>query len=181
MSTSCEHHGDDIVSVLGGECSELCHRKARRTGEPGQVAGDAGGSLAYILTLGVVDGFRRRGLAKALLNNSMEHINKNMPHVKAVYLHVVTYNDAAIALYESMQFRRIAKFDKFYQLHGKPYDSFLYARYVHSGRPPWSWRLRNLVSIGFTAAIRELVFTAWTTLSPFGCDDKPQAVLAEEP
>ena len=38
--------------------------------------------------------------------------------VKAVFLHVVTYNEAAIQLYESCGFLRIKYFPHFYYLHG---------------------------------------------------------------
>merc|ERR1712071_133328 len=80
-----------------------------------------------------------------------EHVQNTMPLVQAIYLHVVTYNEAAIQLYESMQYQRIGHFPGFYQLHGKPYDSYLYARYVHEGKPPWSWRWKNMIGVSMTA------------------------------
>eukprot|EP00913_Durusdinium_trenchii_P035567 g33283.t2 len=62
--------------------------------------------------------FRRKGLAKELLRRSTEHVRQQMPQVKAVFLHVVTYNEAAIQLYESCGFLRIKYFPHFYYLHG---------------------------------------------------------------
>mmetsp|Transcript_11865 Transcript_11865/g.32038 ORF Transcript_11865/g.32038 Transcript_11865/m.32038 type:complete len:381 (-) Transcript_11865:175-1317(-) len=159
MSTSCEHHGDDIQSILGADCTAICKHAS-----VGADTSTPAGCLAYILTLGVVDGFRRRGLARELLRRMVEHVERNILQVQAVYLHVVTYNGAAIKLYESMNFCRIAQFSSFYLLHGKPYDSFLYACYVHGGRPPWMWRLRNFFGIGLNASWRDWVVSAWSSL-----------------
>merc|ERR1719261_2012032 len=107
----------------------------------GADSGNNRGALAYILTLGVVEGFRRRGLARELLRRSIQHVDRHMPEVQAVYLHVVTYNDAAIQLYESARFVRLERFENFYNLHGSPYDSFLYALYIHHDRHAWKMRL----------------------------------------
>lgn len=163
VSTKCEHHGEDIENVLGGPCSALC---PSTEGERVLQRRDRhGGAVAYILTLGVIDGFRRRGLAKELLRRSVAHIDGNMPDVHAVYLHVVTYNQPAIELYESMEFVRIANFPDFYHLHGKPYDSYLYALYIHGGRPPWRWRWRQFFGRTFS---REGAWTwmhsAWSSI-----------------
>jgi len=148
MSVNCEHHSDDIMSVLNGDCATLCGRRCvdeESASANGTSTVSNKGCLAYILTLGIIDGFRRRGLARELLRQSIDYVDKNMPEVQAVYLHVVTYNEAAIQLYESMRFVRLDRFTSFYQLHGQPYDSYLYARYLHQGRPPWKFRLRNLL------------------------------------
>jgi ribosomal protein S18 acetylase RimI-like enzyme len=156
MSTTCDLHGDDIVHVLGGDCTTLC--------QAGQEDGPAVGCLAYILTLGVADGFRRRGLARELLKRSIIHVDRSMPYVQAVHLHVVTYNEAAIHLYEAMKFVQVGRFVSFYHLHGKPYDSFLYALYMHGGRPPWKWRLKNLLGIGLASTWKDWVLSAWCSL-----------------
>jgi len=144
MSTSCEYHIEDIQTVLGADCASQCtswpHEPLAHPAQSGNH-----GSLAYILTLGVIDGFRRRGLAQELLRRSIDYVNKEWPFVKAVYLHVVTYNTAAIYLYESMQFLQIERFPSFYRLHGKMYDSFLYAHYMHGAGPSLTWRIRNFL------------------------------------
>eukprot|EP00927_Polykrikos_kofoidii_P051725 TRINITY_DN45518_c0_g1_i1.p1 TRINITY_DN45518_c0_g1~~TRINITY_DN45518_c0_g1_i1.p1 ORF type:complete len:368 (-),score=40.65 TRINITY_DN45518_c0_g1_i1:62-1165(-) len=176
MSTCCEHHADDISSILGGDCASLCDNsqtsRAWTPAAPSDVQEGAidepapkTGCLAYILTLGVVDEFRRRGLARELLRRLVMHVDDHMSHIQAVYLHVVTYNDAAIRLYESMHFHRIAQFNSFYFLHGKYYDSFLYSSYRHGGRPPWAWRLRQLFGIGGNSTWKEWVFSAWSSLA----------------
>mmetsp|Transcript_33741 Transcript_33741/g.96783 ORF Transcript_33741/g.96783 Transcript_33741/m.96783 type:complete len:322 (-) Transcript_33741:113-1078(-) len=167
MSTSCDFHGDDIGHVLGADCDALCRSP------PGSIAMPCG-RLAYILTLGVTDGFRRRGLAKELLKRSVMHVHRNMLHVDAIYLHVVSYNEPAIHLYESSRFMQINKFVAFYQLHGKPYDSLLYAYYLHEGRPPWKLRIKNMLSAG-----REWVVSAWCSM--WGAEQQKQLAEPAEP
>mmetsp|Transcript_26177 Transcript_26177/g.59593 ORF Transcript_26177/g.59593 Transcript_26177/m.59593 type:complete len:320 (-) Transcript_26177:120-1079(-) len=181
MSTTCEHHCDDIMSVLGADCATICKRKPRSRDSPDDEEDSDLGCLAYILTLGVVDGFRRRGLARELLRQAVLYVNREMPHVHAIYLHVVTYNLAAIALYESMKFLLIGQFNSFYFLHGQPYDSFLYALYVHSGRPPWKWRLKNFLGLGFASHTwREWVMSALSSFwRPDTLTDKPPHVPLE--
>merc|ERR1712216_928257 len=114
----CEQHHEDIAAVLGADCSASCKSSNGCT---------EAGRLAYILTLGVADGFRRRGLARELLSRLIQYCddsrNSKAASIKAVYLHVVTYNAAAIQLYESMNFTQLAHYKQFYLLHGKPYDS----------------------------------------------------------
>jgi len=163
VSTSCEHHCEDIMNVLGSDCAANCN-KACHGKDTLAESNSSGGSIAYILTLGVFEGFRRRGLARELLRRSVDHVDQNMPEVQAVYLHVVTYNEAAIQLYESMRFIRLEKFSSFYNLHGQPYDSYLYARYLHHGKPPWKVRLRNLLGFSFGLAVSGWVASAWSSM-----------------
>lgn len=150
MSTCPEHYGDDVTHVLGIDACEM----PRPSHEGDQ------GVLAYVLTLGVIDGFRRRGMASEMLRQAVAFVEANRPNVQAIYLHVVTYNGAAIQLYESAHFARIAHFPSFYQLHGKPYDSYLYALYVHGARPPWKWRLRQFLGLG-SNTWKDWVLSAW--------------------
>lgn len=174
MSTNCEHHTEDIVHVLGDSCANLCAADSSRARDPPSTDSESGGSkaacgstaaatgvLAYILTLGVCDGFRRRGLARKLLERSLAHVRESLPQVQAVYLHVVTYNTAAIELYESMRFTRIGQFNSFYFLHGKHYDSFLYALYVNGGHQPWRWRWKVIQSLlGYLSSFWKSVWRA---------------------
>lgn len=176
MSTFCEHHSEDIVHILGADCATLCRQQQQQSAtaspirsvdeelEDGTI-GSHSGRLAYILTLGVAEGFRRRGLGRELLNQLIRHVDANMPQIRALYLHVVTYNEAAIQLYESMRFSSIAQFNAFYTLHGKLYDSYLYALYMHGSKPPWKWRLRNFFGMGFkTLSWSEWVMSAVSSL-----------------
>ena len=56
---------------------------------------------------GVVKGFRKQGIASFLLENLIAHLTtgENSHDVKAVYLHVLTTNNAAITFYEHRGFR----------------------------------------------------------------------------
>lgn len=56
---------------------------------------------------GVVKGFRKQGIASFLLENLIAHLTtgENIHDVKAVYLHVLTTNNAAITFYEHRGFR----------------------------------------------------------------------------
>eukprot|EP00927_Polykrikos_kofoidii_P039132 TRINITY_DN3355_c0_g2_i2.p1 TRINITY_DN3355_c0_g2~~TRINITY_DN3355_c0_g2_i2.p1 ORF type:complete len:380 (-),score=57.43 TRINITY_DN3355_c0_g2_i2:63-1202(-) len=175
MSTCCEHHARDIDSVLAGDCTTLCDAISQdAVDDDGELTKT--GCLAYILTLGVVDGFRRKGLAGELLRRMIQHVDRHMVHVQAVYLHVITYNTAAIRLYESLGFKRVAQFANFYSLQGTPYDSYLYALYRHGGRPPWTWRLRQFLGVGTNLSWKEWVFSAWSSLAFWkGNDDRSLA------
>lgn len=139
MSTHCEHHALDICRVLGADCQVMCrHGNDCQTqnfndGENPPPDHCAAGAVGYILTLGVVDGFRKRGLGKELLQRLVEQVDLYLSHVRALYLHVVTYNSAAVALYESMKFTRIAHMESFYLIHGQQYDSFMYVYYLRRG------------------------------------------------
>merc|ERR1740117_1874665 len=173
MSTCPEHYGDDVAHVLGARAEDLPPNP--------QASGDQG-ILAYILTLGVIDNFRRRGAAREMLKQSITYVDESRPNVQAIYLHVVTYNDPAIELYESLKFLRIAHFTSMYNLHGKPYDSYLYALYLHGARPPWQWRLRNF----FGGTWKDWVLSAFGSLQfwsgpPDRARDAPERHDHEQP
>jgi len=184
MSTSCDHHREDIAHVLSGDCETICSRHRARKAPCGCDQDESQcdqansqGCLAYILTLGVADCFRRRGLARELLRQALTHLEINMPEVQAIYLHVVDYNDAAICLYQSMGFLRINQFPQFYFLHGKHYDSFLYAHYLQNVRPPWKLWFRNLLGL---ASWRDWVVSGWRSLwRQDGLCDKPENTTSE--
>lgn len=57
---------------------------------------------------------------------------------KAVYLHVIVHNDAAILFYKKMSFRCLRKLRDFYYIKGQHYDSYLFVYYVNGGRSPCS-------------------------------------------
>lgn len=165
MTTTCESHRKDIVQILGDDCETLCVSSASSS-SAAEAAFSAAtppcgkpryGCLAYILTLGVVEGFRRRGLARELLRRAALHVQREMPHVQAIYLHVAAYNQAAVQLYENMQFLCVAHYQRFYLLQGMHYDAYLYALYVNGGQPPWSWR--SVLGIG--AQCSQWLSTTW--------------------
>nr|CAG4644230.1 EOG090X0BM0 [Lepidurus arcticus] len=95
--------------------------------------------VGYILSLGVCDGFRRHGVASLLLENYLAHLTTpEKYYCKAVYLHVLTTNSAALRFYEKHRFRLHAFLPYYYSIHGRSKDGFTYVMYINDGHPPWS-------------------------------------------
>ncbi|GIY89306.1 n-alpha-acetyltransferase 60 [Caerostris darwini] len=104
--------------------------------------------VAYILTLGVVEDFRRNGigflnfiLATLLLNSLVDHLTKNPDgnSCKAVYLHVLTSNTTAIQFYEQRNFTLHSFLPLYYSVHGVAKDGYSYVLYINGGHPPWTF------------------------------------------
>ena len=93
---------------------------------------------AYIMTLGVVDEFRRRGLGLRLISETVKYVEETCLDVGLIYLHVVEYNTPAMRLYEKCGFVRVGRIEEFYSIRNKPYACYVYAYYTaHLGlRPP---------------------------------------------
>ena len=81
--------------------------------------------VGYLMTLGVVEEWRGRGVGRRLL----ERVERKL-HVSSglLYLHVVVYNEAAISLYRKMGFQQISRKSEFYQIHKIYYDAITLAR-----------------------------------------------------
>ncbi len=164
------------------------------------------GVIAYILTLGVIDEMRRRGLGRKLIQEvirrcptfhqyRIEEVEEDSgtttggssdllyqamedpdplasrpprpttssagpparktskpvqkrycsQKIKALALHVVPYNTAAVNLYESLGFLRISSIDNFYLLHGEKYSALIYAYYFDNHKPPFWIRVRMML------------------------------------
>ncbi|XVF30505.1 hypothetical protein REPUB_Repub16aG0063900 [Reevesia pubescens] len=93
--------------------------------------------LVYILTLGVVDAYRNLGIATALIREVIKYAT-SIPVCRAVYLHVISYNNPAIHLYQKMSFKCVQRLHGFYLINGQHYDSYLFVYYVNGGRSPCS-------------------------------------------
>ena len=62
--------------------------------------------VGYILSLGVCTNFRKQGVASLLLDSFLNHVTQVENQIcKAIYLHVLTMNSAAIRFYEKHYFR----------------------------------------------------------------------------
>lgn len=107
------------------------------------------GTIAYILTLGVVDEMRRRGLARRLVMECID-LSRNWHRtglcrnrVRAFALHVVPYNVAACKLYNNLGFLQLCELDDFYTLYGDKYSSYVYALYLDKKiREGWRFRAK---------------------------------------
>jgi ribosomal protein S18 acetylase RimI-like enzyme len=65
-------------------------------------------TLFYVMTLGVIDNFRKSGLATVLVERAIR-LAQQVTSCSAIYLHVITYNTPAIQFYEKLGFRRITE------------------------------------------------------------------------
>jgi ribosomal protein S18 acetylase RimI-like enzyme len=127
-----------LLAVVGAHCrSSIFDEESEslvRTewfGEPIRVA--------YIMTLGVREHARRRGLASKLVAHVFGEIRQRRHDVKAVYLHVLRSNVAAQQLYSGLGFQAVALLDNFYHFDGREHDALLFVCYVNGGQPPLSW------------------------------------------
>lgn len=99
---------------------------------------DKSSKIGYILSLGVVKELRKQGIASFLLENLIAHLTTGENHdVKAVYLHVLTTNNAAITFYEHRGFRPHLFLPYYYAIGGRRRDGFTYVLYLNGGHPPW--------------------------------------------
>ncbi|CAH1793889.1 unnamed protein product [Owenia fusiformis] len=95
--------------------------------------------VAYILSLGVLNDFRRHGIASLLLDTLLSYLSSSeMPNVKAVYLHVLTTNSVAIGFYERRYFKVHSYLPYYYSINGSPRDGYSYVLYINGGTPPWT-------------------------------------------
>ncbi|GER46788.1 N-acetyltransferase [Striga asiatica] len=81
---------------------------------------------------------------------------------RAVYLHVISYNNPAIHLYKKMSFECLRRLYNFYIINGQHYDSYLFVYYVNGGRSPCS--LLELVTLLVTYAkggIKSMAAKLW--------------------
>lgn len=94
-------------------------------------------TLVYILTLGVAEGYRNLGIASSLIHEVIKYAS-TIPTCRAVYLHVISYNNPAIYLYKKMSFRCIRRLPAFYFINSQHYDAYLFIYYMSGGRSPCS-------------------------------------------
>jgi ribosomal protein S18 acetylase RimI-like enzyme len=74
--------------------------------------------VAYIMTLASTSAYRRRGIASRLLSSCIDHAVSNR-RCGAIYLHVITYNEAAIAFYSKNGFARVGTLLNYYLIDGR--------------------------------------------------------------
>ncbi|XP_041011014.1 histone acetyltransferase MCC1 [Juglans microcarpa x Juglans regia] len=94
-------------------------------------------TLVYILTVGVVEAYRNCGIASALIRKVIKYAS-SIPTCRAVYLHVISYNNPAIHLYKKMSFKCVRRLQGFYLINGQHCDSYLFVYYVNGGCSPCS-------------------------------------------
>ncbi|KAG7337302.1 acetyltransferase GNAT domain containing protein [Nitzschia inconspicua] len=91
--------------------------------------------LFYIMTLGTVSEYRHLGLATQLVQNVIQKIVQRDAEIGTIYLHVITYNEAAIRFYEDkLGFWKVQEIPQYYSIDGNTYNCYLYAKYFHGNR-----------------------------------------------
>nr|SVE85704.1 EOG090X0BM0 [Daphnia pulicaria] len=129
-------------------------------------------TVGYILSLGVCSSFRRQGVASLLLDSFLTHVTQSENQIcKAIYLHVLTMNSAAIRFYEKHYFRLHSFLPYYYSVDGKCKDGFTYVLYINGGHPPWGSLREHLSDVlvrEAEALVTEksvkLITEEWTTL-----------------
>lgn len=96
-----------------------------------------GTKVAYILSLGVCEEYRKQGIASLLLENLTSHLTSEVQDVKAVYLHVLTTNTQAIIFYEHRGFHVHSFLPYYYSIKGKRRDGYTAVLYLNGGHPTW--------------------------------------------
>lgn len=75
------------------------------------------------------------GVASDLLHQCLAHARSH-PRCEAVYLHVITYNVAAIRFYERNGFVRLREINDFYVINDQKWGCFVYIHYLERPPPP---------------------------------------------
>lgn len=99
----------------------------------------------YVLTLGVLPAYQQRGIASALLQ--LVHQQAIQIRCCAIFLHVISYNDRAIKLYNRLCYHCAGKLTKFYFINtGRQpnpnqttFDAYLYVLFTSTGLRPVTW------------------------------------------
>lgn len=99
--------------------------------------------LVYILTLGVTEPWRRRGIGRSLLAEVLG-LARSLPRCRSVYLHCIHFNHVALAFYGSRGFQLVREIPDFYRLPPDEapdprvvaHSAFTLALYLHGGAPP---------------------------------------------
>lgn len=94
----------------------------------------------YIMTIGVINEFRKQGIATLLLKEAIKQtLEKENTYLKYVYLHVVEYNHSAQKFYEKNQFLKLKIKKKHYLIEGKYYDAWVYVLYMNGTKQPLTY------------------------------------------
>lgn len=99
--------------------------------------------VTYILVLGVCRDHRRSGIASLLVNSLLEFLRTEpvqdpSSRSRAVFLHVLSENMAAINFYTRRGFVLHSYLPQYYEVRGMARDGYCYVRYINDGHAPVS-------------------------------------------
>jgi len=121
----CDFETESDEVVVGGLSCRLFVGSLCEDKNVSKCQDEKGATLLYIMTLVTLPMFQRCGIASELVSRCVAY-GKSNPGCVAVYLHVITYNRAAVRFYESRGFKYVSRIKDFYKIKGKKYDCFLY-------------------------------------------------------
>ncbi|KAJ8600778.1 hypothetical protein CTAYLR_006091 [Chrysophaeum taylorii] len=116
--------------------------------------------VMYVLTLGSHARYRRRGIARELLQRCIARAEAE-PACGAVYLHVITHNDVAIQFYKSNDFECLGEISDYYRIDGSLYNCFIYAYYL-----PRAKIVTSMMTSTAPRATRRLLSSTLSSLFP---------------
>ncbi|CAI4221667.1 unnamed protein product [Auanema sp. JU1783] len=127
--------GSRLAAIMVSETKKILHCNA----EDREILADASSHVVYILSLAVNIEYRRSGLASRLLNHLLDTIIENPPYPRAVFLHVLSTNLAAISFYKTNGFIHHDTLLNYYRLESGYGDGFTFVKYTNGARPPMSF------------------------------------------
>lgn len=80
-------------------------------------------NFSYIMTIGVIDEFRKKGISKMLIKKLIEKIQNKYTNCKGLFLHVIEHNLTAIKFYESLEFVKGRTFYNYYNINSSLYNA----------------------------------------------------------
>ncbi|EYC43163.1 hypothetical protein Y032_0501g2596 [Ancylostoma ceylanicum] len=125
---------EQLVAMMVAETKTILHCNP----EDRDIVADTGAHVVYMLSLAVAHPYRRLGLASRLLRHLLDSVVDNPPYPKAVFLHVLSTNTAAIKFYKSNGFVHHTTLLNYYRLKSEYGDGCTYVLYTNGSRPPFS-------------------------------------------
>jgi ribosomal protein S18 acetylase RimI-like enzyme len=87
--------------------------------------------FGYISTLGVINEFRRLGVAKLLIDKALEKM-KLIKNCTGVFLHVIEYNQSAIKFYNNIGFYLAEKYKDYYCINDARFDANIFLKPIRN-------------------------------------------------
>lgn len=139
---------DEIISVLVSETKQRCDVNKE---DYDLLSSDFSSieKVVYVLSLGVDSNYRRMGVASFMIRTLIENHKKMKPALtRAVYLHVLSTNKAAISFYERHGFQMLHFLRHYYVIKHEKLHGYSYVLYINGGKPTMRWTqcCRRLIS-----------------------------------
>lgn len=81
----------------------------------------------YIMTVATHPNFKRRGIGTKLLQ-ICEKVSRDTDRCVVIYLHVIYWNDSAMALYQKHGYSKYEFLESFYHFDSKTHDAYLFGK-----------------------------------------------------